>query len=427
MLDDRVSVVINDEFGNALNLLENARCNLFITGRAGTGKSTLLNYFIQKTSHKVVLLAPTGVAALNIKGETIHSFFGFKPGVNLDEVKRLTKKIKKRGFFASIELIIIDEISMVRADLLDCVDLFLRCSLNSKLPFGGIRMVFIGDLCQLPPVIAKEERDFFQKLYYTPYFFSAEVMKQVSFHFLELNRVYRQKDAAFVEILTAISNNSISDEQLYCLNKRVGEAKEDGYIYLTSTNREVDFINAKKLQELPGEEFSFCADSEGDFDEMSAPNDIHLKLKVGAQVMFLMNHPKNLWVNGTIGKVVKINGNEIFVEKADGEVVKVNRYTWGLYKYKFDEEKKQLCQEEIGCFIQFPLKLAWGITIHKSQGKTFDKVVVDLSGGTFAPGQAYVALSRCSSLEGLILKAPIKKRYILTDPKVVKFNYHSLF
>lgn len=415
-------IEFNEKFQKALDLLENSTNNLFITGKAGTGKSTLLNYFMQKTPKKVVLLAHTGVAALNVKGATIHSFFKFKPGITQDSVNRMTKNWKNREIFESIDLIIIDEISMVRADLLDCIDLFLRRVLKQKKPFGGVRMAFIGDLYQLPPVLKGEEKTFFQEVYETPYFFSAQVFAKSNFKFLELDKVYRQKDAIFVDLLNGIRKNTIDDLGLALLNKRVLTPEaEEGYIYLTSTNAAADEINRQKLSALSGKSHFFEADIDGNFDEKISPTDPSLELKVGAQVMFLNNHQFGLWVNGSVGKVVDLSDEEILVEKQDGERVLVEKFSWTLYEYIFQKEARKLTQDPIGSFKQYPLKLAWGITIHKSQGKTFDKVIIDLGRGTFACGQTYVALSRCRSLDGLILKKPLQKKDIFTDHKIVKF------
>lgn len=416
-------IKFDEQFKSTYDLLENSNENIFLTGKAGTGKSTLLYHFKQNTKKKLVVLAPTGVAALNIKGQTIHSFFGFKPGVTEEIAKKTGKKNKNKGLFRQIELIIIDEISMVRADLLDCVDVFLKAVLNKKESFGGVRMVFIGDLYQLPPVVTSNEKLIFINHYDSPYFFSAKVIKDYKLRYVEMEKVYRQSDEKFIEMLNAIRKNMVTDEIVHNFNQRVIQNQnDDGYIYLTTTNDTSWKINEQKLSLIEGEEQKeFTAFLDGDFDAKIAPTDSLLKLKVGAQVMFLMNHPQGLFVNGTLGKVVDIEEEEVLVELENKEVVSTKRYEWILYKYVFDELDGKISQEDVGSFRQFPLKLAWAITIHKSQGKTFEKVIIDLERGAFAHGQVYVALSRCKSLKNLILKKPLKKSHIFMDQKVIKF------
>jgi len=419
-------IEINPQFKAALELLEKGREHVFITGRAGTGKSTLLSFFQENTKQLLVVLAPTGVAALNVQGETIHSFFRFPPGITVAEAEKRASKIKDAALYKSIKTIVIDEISMVRADLLDCVDVFLRKVLKKKKPFGGIQMVFIGDLYQLPPVLTTEDREHFSAVYETPYFFSAQVMTSGDFkpRFIELEKVYRQKDAAFVELLNAIRNNAVTDEQLAELNSRViaeGIEADQDCICLTTTNAAADRINLGKLSLVRGKLFSYTALVDGDFDRKLSPADPELKLKVGAQVMFLNNNSEGLWVNGTLGTVKDITKEEISVQTQDGHKVNVTPYKWTLYRYVFDQNTRQLSQESMGSFIQYPLNLAWAVTIHKSQGKTFNRVIIDLGRGTFAHGQAYVALSRCRTLSGLTLTTPLEKKHILLDYRVVNF------
>ncbi|HEV3251909.1 MAG TPA: DEAD/DEAH box helicase, partial [Puia sp.] len=417
-----MQIEYNDKFQQALDLLKNGKNPLFITGNAGTGKSTLLSLFLKNNRKNIVVLAPTGVAALNVKGVTIHSFFGFHPGITIENAKEKGRKSKNISLIRSIEMIIIDEISMVRADLLDCIDAFLRVALKKQQPFGGIRMVFIGDLYQLSPVVQGQEKAFFQIIYESPYFFSAKVMKEVSFELLELEKIYRQKDLAFIEILNAIRKNSVTEQQLEFINQRVipTEGKEEGFIHLTTTNKAVFQINEEKLQKLPGKLYTFKANADGEFNKDQAPTAEELRIKKQSQVMLLTNHPDGLWVNGTVGIVMGIQNDEIMIETQEGETISVGRHQWDLYKYRFDEKTSSLTQDVIGSFTQYPLCLAWGITIHKSQGKTFDKAMIDLS-GSFATGQAYVALSRCRSFEGLILKKPVKKGHIHVDSQVVRF------
>ena len=412
----------NDPFRRALHLLESTNELVFLTGKAGTGKSTLLMLFQKKTKKNVVVLAPTGVAALNVKGMTIHSFFGFHPGITVEKAASKGRKLKDTALLHSTDMIIIDEISMVRADLLDSIDAFLRAALKTQIPFGGMRMVFIGDLYQLPPVILSQEKPYFDELYKSPYFFSAKAMENTSFALVELEKIYRQNDHAFITVLNAIRENSASDEQLAFINQRVLpiNEREGKYIYLTATNKDANQINEEKLQKLPGKLYSFTATTDGDVDPSLNPTDRELKLKIGAQVMLLTNNPEGLWVNGTVGTIEDISSGKILIETQEGRKFSVTHHEWPLYEYRVDETTARLIREETGTFTQYPLCLAWGITIHKAQGKTFDQAIVDLS-RAFAAGQAYVALSRCRSFDGLILKSPVKKRQILIDQHVVEF------
>lgn len=423
-------IELNPKFKEALDLMEETSLNVFITGKAGTGKSTLLEFFRSSTKKKIVVLAPTGVAALNVKGQTIHSFFKFKPDITLQKVMK--KNIKAgENIYKKLDAIIIDEISMVRADLLDCVDKFLRLNgKKKKMPFGGTQMIFIGDLYQLPPVVTGEEKEIFKSQYRSPYFFDAKALEKFEMKFVELEKIYRQKDEKFIYLLNAIRNNSITPEELeninQCYNPVFAPRKNDFYIYLTPTNNASWEINEIKLRELSGKEFQYEATIDGDFEERSFPTDKCLNLKIGAQVMFLNNDMGKRWVNGTIGKIVEIErhqefDDEIMVELADGEMVNVLPFVWKIYNFYFDKDRGAIESEMVGSFKQYPLKLAWSVTMHKSQGKTFDKVIVDIGNGTFAHGQMYVALSRCTTLDGLVLKKKILKRHILMDWRVIDF------
>jgi ATP-dependent exoDNAse (exonuclease V) alpha subunit len=401
---------------------------VFITGKAGTGKSTLLDYFRNHTRKKLAVLAPTGVSALNVKGQTIHSFFGFKPNVTLKSIK----KIKRSGknIYRELDAIVIDETSMVRADLLDCIDRFLRLSARSKKPFGGVQMIFIGDLYQLPPVVTSNEKEFFKTHYQTPYFFDAIVMKELDMEFIELEKIYRQKDNNFIAILNAIRNNSVTEGQLTTLNQRCDPEfipdPKDFYIWLTSLNSAAENINREHLSRIASPLITYHGIIHGDFKQDSLPTQVDLQVKKDAQVMLLNNDSLFRWVNGSIGKIVDIvkqkgENDVIVVELVTGEVVDVLPYRWELFNYYFDKSKNSIESEVVGSFTQYPLKLAWAVTIHKSQGKTFDKVVIDVGRGTFASGQVYVALSRCTCLDGIVLKKPIEKRHIFMDWRVVKF------
>jgi ATP-dependent DNA helicase PIF1 len=423
------SIDLNEQFRRALDMMEHTGKSVFITGQAGTGKSTLLNYFRDTTRKKVVVLAPTGVAALNVKGQTIHSFFGFKPNITLERVRRVRFGNDGENIYKKLDAIVIDEISMVRADLLDCVDKFLR--LNGPSPdrsFGGTQMIFIGDLYQLPPVITGTEKTAFRSLYETPYFYSAKVFDSFQMEFVELEKVYRQHDEDFINLLNSIRNKSITEDGLELLNQRYMPEFEPSsdyfYVYLTTTNNLAGQINSQQLGKLETGLYTFAADVEGDFGNEYLPTAIDLEVKVGAQIMMLNNDVDGRWVNGTIGRITSIARDRndeysIIADLANDETVEITPYTWEIFR--FFAEGGQLQSEVIGSFRQYPLMLAWAVTIHKGQGKTFDKVVIDIGRGTFTHGQTYVALSRCTTLSGIILKKPILKKHIWTDYKVVDF------
>jgi len=397
-------IEINEQFRYALDIMENSDRSVFITGRAGTGKSTLLNYFRHVAKKKVAVLAPTGVAALNVKGQTIHSFFRFKPGITPDRVKKLRSSGDNKSIYHKLDIIVIDEVSMVRADLLDCVDRFLRLNgPESNKPFGGIQMAFIGDLYQLPPVVTGGEKEVFQSLYETPYFYGARVFESFEMEFVELEKIYRQHDEGFITLLNGIRNNSVTEEGLELLNERYQPEFEpppdDFYVYLTTTNRLAEEINGKRLAVLKGRLYTFTGSIQGDFAQGYLPTAVDIQLKVGAQIMMLNNDTEGRWVNGSIGKITGITQNR------RGEDIIV----------------AELQSEVIGTFTQFPLMLAWAVTIHKGQGKTFDRVIIDIGKGTFAHGQMYVALSRCTTLGGIILKRPALKKHIWTNYQVMGF------
>jgi len=433
----QATIEINDQFQHALEVLENTDKNVFITGRAGTGKSTLLEYFRNNTEKNVVVLAPTGVAALNVKGQTIHSFFRFKPNITPDRVKRLRSSRDSESVYHKLDIIVIDEISMVRADLLDCVDRFLRLNgPDSDKPFGGIQMAFIGDLYQLPPVVTSSEKEVFQSLYETPYFYGARVFDSLEMEFVELEKIYRQSDEEFISLLNAIRNNSITPEGLELLNQRCRPdfepSPDDFYVYLTTTNKLAEEINSRRLAAVKGRLCTFTGRIEGAFGQEYLPTKVDLQVKVGAQIMMLNNDTEGRWVNGSIGKIIDIaqnrKGEDIVVaELADGSEVEVMPFTWEIYRFFVDGG--QLQSETVGKFTQYPLMLAWAVTIHKGQGKTFDKVIIDIGSGTFAHGQMYVALSRCTTLEGIILRRPALKKHIWTNYQVMgfltKFQYHK--
>lgn len=404
---------------------------MFITGRAGTGKSTLLNLFRQTSSKKVAVVAPTGIAALNVKGQTIHSFFGFPPRLlRPDEIR----KKKNHKLYKSIEVLIIDEVSMVRADIFDNMDLFLRINRNNPLPFGGIQLVLFGDLFQLPPIVSAQERPYFYSKYPHPYFFAAEVFSETDLHFVELSKVYRQENIRFLRMLDSIRLNQLDEDDLADLNQRCIDIRQPDsgfYITLSARNYSVDALNRKKLEDIPGPGKFFQAGIHGQFDPKWYPTEPILHLKEGAQVMFLRNDPEKKYVNGTIGEIRDLSADShILVSIADPggntREIEVIPQDWEIIKYKISETNGELETEVIGSFSQYPLRLAWAITIHKSQGKTFDRVIIDMGGGAFEKGQTYVALSRCRTLEGILLKHPIRPRDIIVDDLVIEF-YETWF
>ena len=418
---------MNRQFAHALRLMEHSYLNLFITGKAGTGKSTLLEHFQRHTGKKVAVLAPTGVAALNVKGQTIHSFFGFKPGITPENIAEL--RPGRRGeLYKKLDTIVIDEVSMVRADLLDCVDAFLRRhGRRPDLPFGGLQMIFIGDLYQLPPVVSREELSAFAGCYETPYFYDSRAFKDLPLRMIELTKIYRQQDPEFIRLLNGLRDNSIDQAGLNRLNRRVEPdfepPNEDFYICLTTTNLSARHINQLRLDKLEEPLFTFKATISGAFSREYLPTAIELELKNGAQVMLLNNDMSGRWVNGSVGRIAGIQTEEhpaaVLVELSDGKIVRVTPYTWEIFRYYLEDGR--LLSELVGSFTQYPLTLAWAVTIHKSQGKTFEKVMIDMGRGAFAHGQTYVALSRCTSLEGIILKQPLFKHHIWTDERIGVF------
>lgn len=419
------------EFDQALSLMEDTMGHpIFLTGRAGTGKSTLLQYFRQTTQKKIAVLAPTGLAALNVRGQTIHSFFGFPPHpIHSDHIK----KRKNNLIYQNLDAIVIDEVSMVRADVLDAIDQFMRINGKERsLPFGGVQMIFIGDLFQLPPVISSDvEKQLFNFLYDTPYFFSAHVLRRIPMQYIELKKVFRQKDRHFLDLLDAVRTKNIDEETLQylnnqCLNRQF--ANHQLAITLTSTNYTAQNINNRELAKINHPSYTFTADVVGNFDEHNMPNDKTLTLKKGAQVMFVRNDQWGRWVNGTLGTIDQIADDFIAVrvESAHGEeVYPIEKSTWEILRYQYDRKENKITTEPLGSFNQYPVKLAWAITIHKSQGKTFNNVVIDIGRGAFAPGQVYVALSRCTTLEGIVLKNPIRFTDIMIDERVVEFARNS--
>lgn len=429
------------EFQDALRLIQYTHNSLFLTGKAGTGKSTFLKYICATTKKKYVVLAPTGIAAINAGGSTMHSFFKlpfypllpddpkFSTPGRLKDFLRYNKSQLKT--IQKVELIIIDEISMVRADIIDFIDRILRIyTHNLRVPFGGKQLLLVGDIFQLEPVVKSDERAILEKFYPTPYFFSANVFKEMSLVSIELTKVYRQKDPAFINILNHIRNNTTLPSDLRLLNTRVTPPEEgndkgnDLRITLATRRDTVDFINQKHLEAIDEKPFTLHGEIKGEFSESSLPTLIDLTLKPGAQIIFVKNDRNKQWVNGTIGTVRDYDTDTeyLHVTTDEGKNVTVERAEWSNVRYTYNEEEKKIEEEELGVFIQFPVKLAWAITIHKSQGLTFKNVTIDFTGGVFAGGQAYVALSRCTSLEGIRLKCPVQQRDIFVRPEIIRFS-----
>lgn len=424
------SFQITPEHESALELMHDTKRSCFITGKAGTGKSTLLKYFLEHMVGNVVVLAPTGVAALNVGGQTIHSFFRFKTDITVQKAAKAAVRVIKQDdgdLFRALDAIVIDEISMVRADLLDCVDAFLRVARHKKsTPFGGVKMIFVGDMYQLPPVVTAQDKDALNALYAGPYFFNAHVMREFEFDIVELEKIFRQSEDDYIGVLNAIRNNRVEPSHLQILHSRVVDpdtqlSGDDFSICITTTNQRAGEINQQRLSLLGTESRVYPARVSGGFEKSSFPTDDNLELKIGAQVMFVNNDYEGRWVNGTLGLVKKILADSVLVTLENNDDVEVSHHTWTVHRTVFDPQKNILKTEELGNFIQMPLRLAWAVTIHKSQGKSFDRVYVDLFGRIFATGQLYVALSRCRTLGGLYLSRSIRQNDVLVDQRVVRF------
>ena len=426
----------NPELDLAIQFIEKTDRNLFVTGKAGTGKTTLLHQIKNETFKRVVVVAPTGVAAINAKGVTIHSFFQLPFGPllpnSINSAFNQQRKFSKAkiDILKSLDLLIIDEISMVRADLLDGIDQVLKRYKRSNSVFGGVQVLCFGDIQQLAPVVKSNEWMLLQAHYRTPYFFSSKAYAEGDFVPIELKKIYRQENEEFITILNEIRNDQLSEKSLQKLNQHYNSTftpdPSEGYITLTTHNKSANAINKKELDNLKGKSRIYKADVSGSFNETSYPNDEELTLKAGSQVMFIKNDssPEKRYYNGKIGTITKMTKEDVTVLcQDDGEEIVTEYETWDNVKYNIDQETQEIKEEITGIFKQIPLRLAWAITIHKSQGLTFDKAIID-AGASFAHGQTYVALSRCTSLEGLVLKSRIQNKSIINDQTVVGFNQY---
>lgn len=415
-------------------IVEKTDMSLFLTGKAGTGKTTFLREVVRYTKKKCIVLAPTGIAAVNAGAMTIHSFFQFGLGPFVQGVIepksdfRINKS--KLELIRHLQLLIIDEVSMVRADLMDHIDVELRRIRRNSKPFGGVQLLMIGDLQQLPPIAHGGEDELLRQYYKTLYFFSSAALKSMKYSCIELKNVYRQTDRHFIDILNHARNCTLTSQDISDLNARYvpgfSPKPEDGYIRLMTHNRQVDYINAAEMEKLDSKPYTFVAAVTGTFPEESYPTADSLTLKKGAQVMFIKNDPERRFINGTLGEVKSIDKNSIAVRLAEsGTVIDVEPMEWQNIRYQFDEESKEISSKQIGRFKQYPLKAAWAITVHKSQGLTFDKAIIDVH-AAFSPGQAYVALSRCRTLDGLVLSSPVSASVFMRDNAVDAYmNYIS--
>ncbi len=427
----------NPEFQDAWDVLQHTHRSVFLTGKAGTGKSTFLKYIRDNTKKKTVVLAPTGIAAVNVGGQTMHSFFKipFKPMVpddpdyaNPARMRKMLRYTKEKvKLIRELELIIIDEISMVRADIIDFVDRVLRVySGNMREPFGGKQLLFVGDIFQLEPVVTHDTRDILRRYYRNFFFFNARAFEQINLVPIELRKIYRQSDSDFIALLDRVRINRATPADMSRLNQRCNpdyqEVNGEFAITLATRRDTVDSINDEHMKALKTPEFVYEGVIEGDFPENSLPTAFQLALKEGAQVIFIRNDKQGRWCNGTIGRVTRLSDQSVYVALENGAEMQVEWEIWENMQYSYNEKEKKVEEKVLGSFSQLPLKPAWALTVHRSQGLTFSRVVIDFAGGAFTGGQTYVALSRCTSLEGITLLKPLSERDIIVNPAVVEFS-----
>ena len=413
-------ITINPEKSEIFDKIESTKNHFFITGKAGTGKSHLLKFLKLNSKKQIVVCAPTGVAALNVGGQTLHSFFKIPPNFINPEDVRLSPKVAE--ILHHVEVLVLDEVSMIRAEMIDIIDHLLKQAREPFTPFGGVQLIMFGDPFQLPPVVnSRELQEYFAKNHGGFHFFNAHVWEDATFETYELQEIFRQKDNHFIQILNRVRTGDIDQSLLDTLNRRVELFDEDSpTIILSTTNSKVNFINTNKLAGIDSKEFIFEADISGVLDEKQYPADEILKLKKGAQIMMLKNDPDDRWVNGSLGTIESLSEKNIEVN-IGGSVYPVAPVSWNKINYFYNRETKKVEEQIVGNFVQYPIRLAWAITIHKSQGQTFDRVIIDLDSGAFTSGQVYVALSRCRSLPGIYLTRPIRKEDIKVDVNVSKF------
>lgn len=423
--EDISQIELTPEFEKCLAMMEDTYQNIFITGDAGTGKSTLIKYFIGKTKKRVVKLAPTGVAAVNIKGQTVHSFFRFPPKpLTRSNIPEITQD-KYRHIYRNVDTIIIDEISMVRVDMMDAIDIFLRETLFDDTPFAGKQIIMVGDLNQLPPVIGTDaERDMLLDKYQSAFFFDANVFKKSDFLKVRLTKIFRQKDNSFTTLLNKLKRNELTDDDIKYINKTCfGKKPSEGAISLTTTNSLADHINNMMLNDVDGERHVLKGKINGDFKPKNCPVDENIILKIGAKVMLLSNDPGGRYHNGTVGTLISVEERKIRVKSLIGdEVYDIEPVVYESLKYRYEYDSGEVKANQTGSFTQFPIRLAYAMTIHKSQGKTFDELVIDIGSGTFAHGQLYVAMSRCTTLEGISLSRTVSQENVIYDKRVLDFH-----
>jgi len=427
----------NQEFNNAVTLVNETNKNIFITGKAGTGKTTFLKYITEKTIKNFIILAPTGVAAINSGGTTINSFFQIDFSVYVPNDKRLSTEKEKDGssplfknfkynkskqeIIKNLNILIIDEISMVRCDIIDVIDEILKAYRNNSKPFGGIQVMLIGDVFQLPPILIGEKKNILNQFYNSGFFFESKIIQNIKLTYIELKKIYRQTDHEFIDMLNRIRIGQTTQNDINKLNSRYNpHFKEDEYINLCTHNAIVEETNLNKLGNLPEKSFFYKSKISGSFPENNFSTEKTLELKVGAQVMFIKNNPSKGFYNGKITLISKLEDDRVWVVLKNQEV-ELELEEWNNIRYTYNKEKKTVEQEIIGTFNQFPIRLAWAITVHKSQGKTFEKVYADL-GNSFAPGQVYVALSRCTSFNQLFLKTKLNSNVIKVDRDALAFS-----